>query len=820
MGAELAVAVALGLALLVAAALLLRQRSGLGRLARQNRELERELQAQAGARSERAAQAHALQRMLGALLRADDSDDLLHVLLQSLQSLLPGAATAALLLRDGGGDGGGVFFPLGQGSGTGHGLGLDELRDAVLPRAAVLPGEALLLRDADLLALKQRLLGGEPARAMLLLRLGERTAPQALLLLASAHDASAFDAPDGELLELLRQVLQLALARLAGARALRRAQEQAGQATRFRTVFLANISHELRTPMNAVLGFARLGEAVSDLEQARDYLCKIGSAGETLLALVDDVLDLSKLEAGRLELESEHIDLHALLEAIRQRFAAAAAEKGIGLELSLAEGLPRFVFADPRRVAQMLGHLVANAIRFTERGGVTITAAPAPGGARGWLELAVADSGAGFDAQRSESYFEAFGQGAAGIERRQGGSGIGLPLVRGIARLMGGDVEVESRPGVGSRFAIRLPWRAGEARLVAAAAAPLAQRLAALRGLRVLLVEDNAINQEVASRMLARVGIEVEVAGGGEAALACARADRFDAVLMDLHMPGMDGFETTSRLRRLPGMDAVPIIALTAHAVPGYRERCLIAGMVDYLTKPVEPAALYQTLLRWTGARDGGGTIDEPTPGRDAAESDATASAPALPGFDVEAALLRLGGDVAFYRRLLEDFLDDFGDVDAQLSVAMEGGDAAGARRLAHTFKGVSATLGAAGLAATAAEMERALADEDIVAAALLLQGFKAELDVARGALRALPPAPLEPATPGSLSQAEVEALLDRLQEGLSRSDPTSEDLWDTARPHLDDVDPALRDRLDGEIRAFAFGFAQQTLDALRAARG
>ncbi len=817
MGAELAVSVGLGLALAIATGLLLRQRGAARRLAVQNRELSSELQAQARARAERAAQWHGLQRMLGALQRAGDGDDLLLALLQSLQSLVPAADTAALLLREAGE---GAYRALGAAEDASRSLTPEELRESVLPRAVALQGEALLLRDPDLLALKPRLLGGEPARALLLLRLGERNAPSALLLLANAHDADAFDAPDGELFDLLRHVLQVALARIAAERTLRRAQEQAGQATRFRTVFLANISHEVRTPMNAVLGFARLGETVSDLDQARDYLRKIGSAGETLLALVDDVLDLSKLEAGRLELEPEHIDLPAALGALRRRFEARAAEKGLGLELSLAPGLPQYVFADARHLLQMLGHLVANALRFTERGGIAIEAGPAADGARGWLEFVVSDSGIGLDLARLESYFEAFGQGAAGIERRQGGTGIGLPLARGIARLMGGDIQVESSPGSGSRFVVRLPWRAGEARLVAAAAAPVAQRLAALRGLRVLLVEDNAINQEVASRMLARVGVEVEIAGDGEAALACARAARFDAVLMDLHMPGMDGFETTSRLRRLPGMDAVPIIALTAHAVPGYRERCLIAGMVDYLTKPVEPAALYHALLRWTGARDAALDVQAVAAATDVAPPMAPATAPlALPGFDVEGALRRLGGDAVFYRRLLDDFLDDFGDIDSQLSVAMEGGDAAGARRLAHAFKGVAATLGATGLAATSAEMERALADDDIVAAALLLPGFQAEFDAARDALRALPPAPEETPAPGPLTAREVEALLDRLQDGLSRSDPTSEDLWDAVRPHLDGVDAAVRDRLDGEIRAFAFGFAQQTLATLRAAR-
>lgn len=635
---------------------------------------------------------------------------------------------------------------------------------------------------------------------------------------------------------------------------LKQASARAEAAARAKSAFLANMSHEIRTPMNAIIGLTHLLQRDTGDSVARERLGKVSDAARHLLEVINDVLDLSKIESGKLDIEVLDFSLEAMLARCIGLVAEPARAKGLELVVDTHDA-PRMLRGDPTRLSQALVNLLANAVKFTDHGSVTLHCRLAdedggdrdggsPGSARVLARFEVRDTGIGIPAQRLDSIFESFEQADTSTTRRFGGTGLGLAITRRLARLMGGDAGVESAPGAGSRFwftarlgavataarpdhplaglhalvvddlaesrdalegmlgrfglrtrsaasgpaalalvraadeasdpfdvvvldwlmpqmdgletARRLQAQCGEAvpALVLVTAADAGQvreaaqrqgiehvlqkpvspstlhdhltellvgrgadsRPAALEGsaelalrrrhhgARVLLAEDNPVNQEVAGELLRLAGLAVDVAENGHHAVAMAETGLYDLILMDMQMPGLDGLDAARAIRALPGLAGTPIVAMTANAFNEDRDACLAAGMNDHVGKPVDPPVLYETLTRWLDVADrpaaGAGRHEAARPDGLALEVD---------GIDVARGLAFFAGGVDAYRRALEQFVRLYGEGLGSRAGADDADRLAYWRREVHSLGGAAAVIGATRLHAQAVAVEAQL---------------------------------------------------------------------------------------------------------------
>ncbi|MEO5935278.1 MAG: response regulator [Duganella sp.] len=749
------------------------------------------------------------------------------------------------------------------------------------------PPDCMIAPDIFEIHLDQSLPGD--VCAMLSVRVVIDGQVEGYLIFENYQYQTKFEASDLDLLKALKEPFVSAYQKARALRMIEQARANAEAATRAKSEFLANISHEIRTPMNAILGFAGLGTHLDLPPQPLDYFRKIGRAGQSLLEIINDVLDFSKIESGKLELEALPFDLPDTLNQLADLFSWRAAERGLELVIWAAPDVPSNLLGDPLRLSQILVNLVGNALKFTARGHIELRVerAPerdpadiAPGTVA--LRFTVEDSGLGISSEQQARLFQAFAQADASTTRLYGGTGLGLAISQQLVRKMGGVIAVDSEPGVGSSFSftvqlqpaadqtprlppvpaqvlgkrvlvaddseatrhmltIQLRALGLQARAVASGAAAVAalqmekydillidadmpdmdgvetlRRIGAdpelaavpailmvtayarehdneaaeqtrrmpfidkpanpyllrgaimtalgldagqtvvklsappsfavqrIRGAHVLVVDDNSINQQVASEILQRAGVRVDLAASGEEAARMIHARKYDAVLMDIQMPDMDGYQATALIRADERHAALPIIAMTAHAVAGYRERCLSMDMNDYVTKPIDPDTLYAVLATWVEPDPGRPPADETDAPRAGATAPAAAPGP-RPGIDMDAALERLGGHGALLTRLLGLFAHDFGATLQHIHDAIDHGDLTRAAELVHKIRGAAGNISAPELFAAATALEERLRAQEAALPELLrafAQAFELVMGSAHSELAKQSPAP------------------------------------------------------------------------------
>ncbi|HOV86745.1 MAG TPA: PAS domain S-box protein [Syntrophobacteraceae bacterium] len=809
---------------------------------------------------------------------------------------------------------------------------------------------------------EQEFLRGHESLSTLLLPIQVKKEWFGFIGLDDNHLRRNWTSSDVTLLGSTAEIIGAFLGRQRAEEELRIAKDKAEEATKAKSVFLANMSHEVRTPMNAILGMTYLALQTRLTPKQKDYLAKIQRSTKSLLGIINDILDFSKIEAGKLQMEDTDFSLEDVLENVSAVVGIKAHEKELEFLMDTAANVPTALHGDPLRLGQVLINLCNNAVKFTDRGEIVVSARVAERG-EDWvvLQFSVRDTGIGLSEVEKERLFLAFSQADTSITRKYGGTGLGLTISRRLVQMMGGKIRVESVPGQGSEFIftarfglsgkgaartleplpdlrgirvlvvddnpsareifqnllesmsfevslaasaeealweiekeaggrpyelVVMDWkmpgmdgikaseairrhpglprqprillvtaygreeimtRAEKAGLDGFLVKPVTQsilfdaimdafgrrdrredpggrsaREAAesfhrIRGAKVLVAEDNEINQQVAVEVLQRAGLRVRVVDTGSRAVEKVLEEPFDAVLMDIQMPEMGGFEAARILRKDPRFRDLPIIAITAHAMAGDREKSLLAGMTDHVTKPIDPDELLCVLARWIRPREG--EFPECEPARESAEEGPTDFLPEnLPGISLEAGLKRVGGDRALYGKLLARFRRSQADTPDKVRTALEQEETRTALGLLHTLKGVAGTLGAEGLAVAASRLEEAVnaghpgdIDPCLRTLAERFQEVFEGLEEWEGAESRTQP-PIRPATEDSMDRDRVRRLVEETGRLLETDLPEAILRFESLKDHLprssfEEEIKGLESSLEGFDTDAALGF-------------
>jgi len=496
--------------------------------------------------------------------------------------------------------------------------------------------------------------------------------------------------------------------------ALMEAKKASEAANAAKSRFLANLSHEIRSPMNAIMGLSEITLRTVLDDRQRDNLTKIIEAGKALVKVIEALLDYASLDAGRVELLRSPFELGEVVDSLRARFAPKAAAKGLAFRVEMPAKLPGRLEGDPVRLEQVLANLLSNAVKFTKAGEVSLrVAVDVLEGGKARLAFTVSDTGKGMDPEQIEGLFQPFAQAETDMSRSAGGPGLGLSVADKLTALMGGTLTATSIRQSGSTFrlVLELPLLAHErgGSRPAFGSTDIKDLAEGMAGRRVLVVDDNPLGRHTAMEMLRLGDVAAEGASGGREALSMMERAQYDAVLLDIQMPGMDGFATMEAMKNLPGGKIPPVIAVTGHARNEDRLRCVEAGMAGHVSKPYSPETLF-IALRELVAVEGGG-----------------ASGPS--GLDIQRALKLLMNNTALYGRLLLGFVREYGQAARGMRELMDAGNTEDAVVLAHSIKGLAANLGGERLRMASLALELGLRQNDPEKTGRLVEDFTEELD-------------------------------------------------------------------------------------------